>query len=78
MGLRIFVNDEMAVDSIATRLAEVSKGAGPRGRGPVHLVLTHPELPGEVEIALKNEYPLNPQVKGALKHIQGVQLVEEF
>jgi DNA polymerase III subunit alpha len=78
MGLRIFVNDEAAVGSIATRLAEVSKGAGPRGRGPVHLVLIHPDLPGEVEIALKEEYPLNPQVKGALKHIQGVQLVEEF
>jgi len=78
MGLKIFVNDEVAVGSIATRLEEVSKGAGPRGRGPVHLVLIHPELPGEVEIALKDEYPLNPQVKGALKHIQGVQLVEEF
>ncbi len=78
MGLKIFVNDEAAVGSIATRLDEVSKGAGPRGRGPVHLVLIHPDLPGEVEIALKDEYPLNPQVKGALKHIQGVQLVEEF
>ncbi len=78
MGLKIFVNDEKAVDSIATRLIEVSKDAGPRGRGPVHLVLTHPELPGEVEMALPNEYPLNPQVKGALKHIQGVQMVEEF
>ncbi len=78
MGLKIFVNDQAAVGSIATRLDEVSKGAGPRGRGPVHLVLTHPDLPGEVEIALKDEYPLNPQVKGALKHIQGVQMVEEF
>jgi len=78
MGLKIFVNDQAAVGSIATRLDEVSKGAGPRGRGPVHLLLIHPDLPGEVEIALKDEYPLNPQVKGALKHIQGVQLVEEF
>ncbi len=78
MGLKIYVNDELAVGSIATRLEEVSKGAGMRGRGPVHLVLVHPDLPGEVEIALKDEYPLNPQVKGALKHIQGVQMVEEF
>ena len=78
MGLKIYVNDQAAVGSIATRLDEVSKSTGPRGRGPVHLVLIHPDLPGEVEIALKDEYPLNPQVKGALKHIQGVQLVEEF
>ena len=78
MGLKVFVNDEKAVGSIATRLIEISQGAGPRGRGPVHLVLTHPDLPGEVEMALPKEYPLNPQVKGALKHIQGVQMVEEF
>ncbi|MBL4749487.1 MAG: DNA polymerase III subunit alpha [Amylibacter sp.] len=78
MGLRIFVNDQAAVGSIATRLDAVSKGAGPRGRGPVHLVLIHPDLPGEVEMALPNEYPVSPQVKGALKHISGVQMVEEF
>jgi len=78
MGLRIYLNDAAAVGSIATRLAEVSKAAGPRGRGPVHLVLCAPDLPGEVEMALKDEYPVSPQVKGALKHIQGVQMVEEF
>ncbi|MFK5998705.1 MAG: DNA polymerase III subunit alpha [Rhodobacterales bacterium] len=78
MGLRIFVNDQAAIGSIATRLADVSKAGGPRGRGPVHLVLVAPDLPGEVEMSLPNEYPVSPQVKGALKHISGVQMVEEF
>ena len=72
------VNEEAAIESIATRLEEASKGANGRGKGPVHLVLTHPELPGEVEIALKQEYTLNPQIKGAIKHVPGVQMVEEF
>ncbi|MCP5072404.1 MAG: DNA polymerase III subunit alpha [Rhodobacteraceae bacterium] len=78
MGLRVFVNDEVAIESVATRLEEATKGAGKRGRGPVHLVLSHPDLPGEVEVALKQEYTLNPQIKGAIKHVPGVQVVEEF
>ncbi|MCP5085769.1 MAG: DNA polymerase III subunit alpha [Rhodobacteraceae bacterium] len=78
MGLRVFVNDEAAIESVATRLEDATKGAGKRGRGPVHLVLSHPDLPGEVEVALKQEYTLNPQIKGAIKHVPGVQVVEEF
>jgi len=78
MGLKVFVTQEGALQSIAARLQEVSKVASARGRGPIHLVLSDPDLPGEVEIALDGQYPLNPEVKGALKHIDGVQLVEEF
>ncbi len=78
MGLKVYVNDEGAIQSIATRLAELEKDGRLKGRGPVHLVLSHPDLPGEVEVALTGEYPLNPQVKGAIKHIGGVLEVEEF
>ena len=78
MGLKIFINEEAAIASVATRLEAATKKADRRGRGPVHLVLAHPNLPGEVEVALKKEYALNPQIKGAIKHIPGVQMVEEF
>ena len=78
MGLRVFIDDEDAVSSVATRLEDATKSSGRRNLGPVHLVLSHPDLPGEVEVALKKEYALNPQIKGAIKHVPGVQLVEEF
>ena len=80
MGLKIFLNEEHAVASISTRLTELAANAkmNARSQGPVHLILSHPELPGEVEVALKGSYPLNPQIKGAIKHIQGVVDVEEF
>lgn len=78
VGLKIFVNEEEAVASIATRLSEATTDSGPRGRGPVHLIMMHPDLPGEVEIALKEQYPMNPQIKGAIKHISGVVTIEEF
>ena len=74
MGLKIFVSSEEAVESIATRLNEISKDAPKRALGPVHLILSHPELPGEVEIALKNSYPVNTQIKGAIKHLSLIHI----
>ncbi len=37
-----------------------------------------PDLPCEVEVALKSHYPLSPQIKGAIKAAPGVAHVEEF
>ncbi|MEM8787223.1 MAG: DNA polymerase III subunit alpha [Pseudomonadota bacterium] len=76
-GLKIFVNDPAAVPSVAVRLEE-ARGARTRGAGPVNLVLMHPDLPGEVEIALPERYPVTPQIKSAIKHVPGVAHVEEF
>ncbi|MEL6679043.1 MAG: DNA polymerase III subunit alpha, partial [Pseudomonadota bacterium] len=75
-GLKIYVSDETALGSIAARLGDPS---GPkRGRGPVNLILMHPDLPGEVEIKLPDQYPLTPQIKGAIKAAPGVVFVEDF
>ncbi len=76
-GLRIFVTEETAIGSVATRLADLKDGPR-RGRGPVNLVLRHPDLPGEVEIALADQYRITPQIKAALKSAPGVEYVEEF
>jgi DNA polymerase-3 subunit alpha len=76
IGLRVFLSDAEAVPSIATRLAG---NDGTRAvKGPVNLVLVHPELPGEVEITLPENYPINSKIKSAIKHIDGVMRVEEF
>ncbi|RED14054.1 DNA polymerase III subunit alpha [Pontivivens insulae] len=76
-GLKIWVNEESALGSVANRLSET--GTGPkRGRGPVNLILQHPDLPGDVEIALKDHYRVTPQVKAAIKSAPGVVFVEEF
>jgi DNA polymerase-3 subunit alpha len=77
-GLRIFLDDAAAAPSLATRLAAVAGEAGNRRRGPVNLILMHPELPGEVEIALPEPYPMTPQVVGAIKTLPGIVHVEEF
>ncbi|MBC6441651.1 MAG: DNA polymerase III subunit alpha [Rhodobacteraceae bacterium] len=77
-GLKIYLGELQAVSSVATRLEDAGKGADNRTGGPVHLVLMHPELPGEVEIALPETYAITPRIKGVLKHVSGVRMVEEF
>ncbi len=78
-GLRVFVNDGAAAGPLANRLGTIAREAGAvRRRGPVSLILLHPELPGEVEIALPDPYPMTPQILGALKTLPGVVHVEEF
>ncbi|MEM9812551.1 MAG: DNA polymerase III subunit alpha [Pseudomonadota bacterium] len=73
-GLRVFVNEEAALGSIAIRL----KGAPPGRPGPVNIVLSAPDLPADVEVALTDKYPVTPAVRSAIKHIPGVLHVEEF
>jgi len=73
-GLKIFIDDASAMNSVATRLKDSIGSA--RGRGPVNLILLHPDLPGEVEIALPEQYQITPAIKGAIKHVPGVVTVE--
>jgi DNA polymerase-3 subunit alpha len=77
-GLRIFLDDPAAAPSLATRLTAAARDPATRRRGPVSLILLHPDLPGEVEITLPDPYPITPQVLGALKTVTGVVHVEEF
>ena len=77
-GLRVFLDSAAAAPSLATRLAAIARDSTARRRGPVNLILMHPDLPGEVEVALPDPYPMSPQVMGALKTVPGVVHVEEF
>ena len=78
MGLRVFVEHPDAVASVATVLAGAAKAARGAGRGPVQLCLMDPGLPGEVEVDLGQEFAVNPQIKGAIKSLQGVLEVEDI
>ncbi len=76
-GLKVFVETAGAVDQVASLLARATAEAKSRARGPVQLCLIAPDLPGEVEIALGNGFHINPQIKGALKSLDGVVTVED-
>ncbi len=77
-GLRVFLGDVEAVEAVAELLGRVRRQIESRARGPVHLCLTAPDLPGEVEVAVGDGYPVTPDVRKALKSLPGVLTVEEF
>ena len=80
-GLRIYLEHPDSVAQVAHVLEQAvaaARAGGQRtGRGPVHLCLMDPTLPGEVEIDTGAEFPVTPQIKGALRSLAGVIEVEE-
>jgi DNA polymerase-3 subunit alpha len=78
-GFRVFLESPGAIEMVATILEDAQAAArGTATKGPVQLCLMDPALPGEVEMDLGQEFVLTPQIKGALKSIDGVMSVEEL
>ncbi len=76
-GLRVFVDAPEAIGTVAALLQRATAEAKSRARGPVQMCLMAPDLPGEVEISLGDDFHVNPQIKGALKSLAGVVTVED-
>ena len=74
-GLKIFVEDEAALATVARVLEDAANAKG--GRGPISFCLMNPDLPGEVEMDVPGLYPVSPQIRGALRSLGGVVTVEE-
>ena len=78
MGLRIFVESPGAVETVARVLARAQEAARNAARGPVRFCLVDQGLPGEVEMDAGQEFAVNPQIKGAIKSLDGVWDVEDI
>ncbi len=76
-GLKVFVETESAIPSVAGLLKRTRDQATSRVRGPVSLCLIADGLPGEVEVELGDGFPVTPQIRGALRSLPGVVTVEE-
>ena len=77
MALKVYLDEPGAVTMVANLLNEAAETARNVRPGEVSLCLLDPTLPGEVEMTIGRSYPLNPQIKGALKSLDGVVDVEE-
>ncbi|MFU1477061.1 DNA polymerase III subunit alpha [Roseovarius sp. C7] len=78
MGLRIFVESPGAVATVARVLERAQEAARNAARGPVRFCLVDQGLPGEVEMDTGQEFAVNPQIKGAIKSLDGVWDVEDI
>ncbi len=76
-GLRVFVEDSKVLPSMAKVLEDADSNAKRAAKGPVYVCLLDPGLPGEVELDLGRNYAINPQIKGALKSLEGISEIEE-
>ncbi|MEX0319409.1 MAG: DNA polymerase III subunit alpha [Ruegeria sp.] len=77
-GLRIFVDEAQALPTVAKVLEEAASAARGASKGPIQLCLLDPGLPGDVEMELGQDFPITPQIKGAIKSLEGVLSVEEM
>ncbi|WP_309665877.1 DNA polymerase III subunit alpha [Tabrizicola sp.] len=72
-AIRIHLNRAEAVPSLAALLAKVE------GRNRAQITLCIPDEAGrEFDLTLPQSYPVTPQIKGAIKAMQGVVLVEDM
>ncbi|MDE0590328.1 DNA polymerase III subunit alpha [Halocynthiibacter sp. C4] len=78
MGLKVYIENTDGADSVASVLEQARSDKSNRSFGPITFCLMDPSLPGEVEIDLPQEYPVSPQIKSALKSLEGVMTVEEL
>ena len=78
LGLRIFVETASALSCVASVLEGAQRAVKSAGKGPITLCLMDDSLPGEVEMDLGAEFPVSPQIKGAIKSLSGVVEVQDI
>ena len=76
-GLRVFLGDAGAVTTVNDILQNAIRDGVKGGRGPITFTIDDPEL-GEIDVELDSEFPVNPQIKGALRSLSGVIEVLEI
>jgi DNA polymerase-3 subunit alpha len=77
-GLKIFCDEVNAVSTVNELLTRVTEEAKQRPRGIVSFCLMAPDLPGEVDIDVNKPFHITPEIKGAIKSLDGVVMVEDF
>ncbi|MDO5757086.1 MAG: DNA polymerase III subunit alpha [Rhodobacterales bacterium] len=77
-GLMIFVDAPSALASVARVLEGALEAARATRPGPIRFCLMGDGLPGEVELSAGRDYPVTPQIKGAIKSLDGVMDVQDL
>ncbi|MGB2202044.1 MAG: DNA polymerase III subunit alpha, partial [Pseudooceanicola atlanticus] len=78
VGLKIFIEAPDAIPAVSEVLKGAAQAAAKAARGPISFCVMGAGLPGEVEIETGQDYPVTPQIKGAIKSLNGVMAVEEI
>ncbi|MEN8832051.1 DNA polymerase III subunit alpha, partial [Pacificibacter sp.] len=77
-GLKIFCDEVSAVSTVNDLLTRVTAEAKTRPKGMISFCLMADGLPGEVEIDANKPFHITPEIKGAIKSLDGVVMVEDY
>lgn len=75
--IRLFLDDAAAAAQVRSLLARAESDGLSKTRGAVSMCLLATDLPGEVVLDLDGDFPVNPQIKSALRSLGGVVMVED-
>ncbi|MEL6958913.1 MAG: DNA polymerase III subunit alpha [Pseudomonadota bacterium] len=76
-GLRIFIEDGTAIPTVNDILAGAVRDKIRAGRGPIVFTIDDADL-GEIDVEAPDDYPVTPQIKGALRSLPGVIEVQDI
>ena len=77
-GIKIFLEDTKVLPSLISVLGQASENRKIVSKGPIHLCLISSGLPGEVELDTGLTCDTSPQIRGAIKSLDGVLDVQEI
>ncbi|MBD3676796.1 MAG: DNA polymerase III subunit alpha [Rhodobacteraceae bacterium] len=78
MGLKVFVEAPEAVFSVKNLLERMGDEKATRGKGPITFCIADRDTGTEWDVTPDRDFPLNPQIKGAIKSLGGVLMVEDI
>ena len=79
-GLNVLIDDVEAVPYIQSVLQRFRDDGSVKSKGPIVLTALNVSLPDAVQdvpVSIGDGWPVSPQIKGALKSLPGVVLVED-
>ncbi|MFY0635987.1 MAG: DNA polymerase III subunit alpha [Vannielia sp.] len=76
--IMLYLDDIAAAPAVKSLLDRAEADGASKSRGAVSLCLMAADLPGEVHLELQGDFPVNPQIKSALKSLGGVVTVEDI
>ncbi|MBW6506438.1 MAG: DNA polymerase III subunit alpha [Rhodobacteraceae bacterium] len=77
-GLRIFIETPEAATAVAAVFNRIEAEGKTRARGPVEFRVTDFEHGAEYALDAGRELPVTPQIKGAIRALRGVAMVEDI
>jgi DNA polymerase-3 subunit alpha len=81
VGLRVYVDDQGAPASVLSVLSRFRDDGSVKTKGPVTVtalgIMLGDGPPQDVSLDVGDGWPVSPQIKGALKSLPGVVLVED-